>query len=77
MYEKDLTTALVGVVKRHGPRGFTFDDLARASRGHQGNVSDLASWLAEARSTGLVEDVGFDTGFGDVTLGPRRYRLAG
>ena len=77
MYEKDLTTALVKVAKRNGPRGFTFDDLARAGRGHRGSVSDLASWLAEARSTGFVEDIGFDPGVVGETLGPRRYRLAG
>ena len=76
MYEKDLAGALVGVARRRGANGFTFDDLARASRGHAGNVSDLATWLADARSTGVVVDVGFDCGPGGV-LGPRRYRLAG
>ena len=77
MYEQDLTRTLVGVARRRGQRGFTFDDLARASRGHRGNVSDLASWLAEARRTGFVEDLGFDPGVVGETLGPRRYRLAG
>jgi hypothetical protein len=77
MYEKDLTAALVDVAMRRGQRGFTFDDLARASRGQRGNVSDLAAWLANARSTGFVEDVGFDEGVGDMALGPRRYRVAG
>lgn len=77
MYEKDLRTALVQAVTRRGRRGFTFDDLARAGRGHHGSISDLASWLAEARSTGFVEDVGFDPGIQGEVRGPRRYRLAG
>lgn len=77
MYEKDLVTALVNVAVRRGRAGFTFDDLARAGVHHRGNVSDLAEWLAQARSSGFVEDLGFDDepGLGD--LGPRRYRLAG
>ena len=76
MHERDLTSALVTVARRNGSRGFTFDDLARASHGHRGTVSDLAFWLAEARRTGFVEDLGFDSGVAGETLGPRRYRLA-
>lgn len=77
MYEEDLTSALVNVAVRRGDRGFTFDDLARASRQHGGRVSDLAEWLAQARSSGWLEDLGFDAESGLQVLGPRRYRLAG
>jgi hypothetical protein len=78
MYEKDLTSALVNIVVRRGERGFTFDDLARAGHQHGGRVSELAEWLAQARSSGFVEDLGFDDGvIGVAVVGPRRYRLAG
>src|SRR4051794_40471579 len=72
----DPGPALVSVAVRRGPRGFTFDDLAVAGRHHGGRVSALAEWLAQARSSGLVEDLGFDviSGLGD--RGPRRYRIA-
>lgn len=77
MYEKDLTTALVDIAVRRGEQGFTFDDLARAGRRHGGRVSELAEWLAGARSSGFVEDLGFDGVVGTAVLGPRRYRLSG
>ena len=76
MYEKDLATALVNVAVRRGRTGFTFDDLARAAAHHRGTVSDLAEWLAQARSSGFVEDLGFDDLPVLQGFGPRRYRIA-
>jgi hypothetical protein len=77
MYEMDLTTELVNIAVRRGEQGFTFDDLARAGRQHGGRLSELAEWLAGARSSGFVEDIGFDGVAGTPVTGPRRYRLAG
>lgn len=76
MYEKDLVTALETVAQRRGSRGFTFDDLARAATHHRGTFSDLAEWLAQARSSGFLEDLGFDEETDLGVRGPRRYRLA-
>jgi hypothetical protein len=76
VYEKDLVSALVNIAVRRGRKGFTFDDLARAGMPHRGNVSDLAEWLAQARSSGFVEDLGFDDDEGLGVVGPRRYRMA-
>lgn len=76
MYGKDLVSALDEVAARRGHSGFTFDDLARAGARHRGHVSDLAEWLARARSTGFVEDLGFDEEVGLGVRGPRRYRIA-
>lgn len=76
MYERDLAGALVDVVVRRGPRGFTFDDLVRAGSKQQVALSHVADWLADARASGFVDDLGFDDGVGAQSLGPRRYRYA-
>jgi hypothetical protein len=76
MYEKDLASSLANVAVRNGGRGFTFDDLARAAVQYQATVGRVADWLAHARSSGFVDEVGFDAGMGHEPLGPRRYRLA-
>jgi len=76
VYEKDLVSALETVAERRGLGGFTFDDLARAGAHHQGTFSDLAEWLAGARSSGFLEDLGFDEETGLGVRGPRRYRIA-
>lgn len=68
---------LAGLVVRRGRRGFTFEDLLRVATRQQGTLGDVADWLAAARSSGLVCDVGFDEAEGHGLLGPRRYRLAG
>jgi hypothetical protein len=75
MYEKDLAAALAGVAVRRGARGFTFDDLIRAGARERVTISHVANWLAGARSSGFVEDMGFDDPIGGV-YGPRRYRIA-
>jgi hypothetical protein len=77
VYEKDLASALANVAVRRGGRGFTFDDLAGAAVRHRATISHVAEWLAAARSSAFVEEVGFDTGIGREALGPRRYRVAG
>lgn len=76
MYEKDLASSLANVAVRRAERGFTFDDLARAATTHRVTVSNVANWLAEARRSGFVEELGFDPGIGGERHGPRRYRLA-
>lgn len=76
MYEKDLVTALENVATRRGQQGFTFDDLAKAAAHHRGTFGELAEWLADARSSGFLEDLGFDEETDLGVRGPRRYRLA-
>lgn len=76
MYDRELDEALDWVATRGGGRGFTFDDLARAAARHDARLSDIAEWLARGRTTGRLEELGFDAGAGPVAVGPRRYRLA-
>ena len=76
MYEKDLAGDLAHVAVRRGGRGFTFDDLVRAATAQSATIGTVADWLAGARASGLVEDMGFDPGIADVERGPRRYRIA-
>lgn len=71
-----LALALERSSARKGPGGFTFTDLVEAGRAERASLSQLAAWLAEARSTGAVEDMGFDDGNDVRAIGPRRYRLA-
>ena len=75
MYEKDLASALANVAIRRAHRGFTFDDLIRAGSRERVTIGHVANWLASARSSGFVEDMGFDAPLGGV-YGPRRYRIA-
>ena len=76
MYEKDLASGLANIAVRRGPRGFTFDDLVRAATTQRVTIGTVADWLAHGRASGFLEDMGFDPGFAEVDLGPRRYRLA-
>ena len=77
MDEKDLGTTLAAVAVRRGTRGFTFDDLIRAAaRRRRVTIGSVADWLAGARSSGLVVDLGFDDDAQARGLGPRRYCLA-
>jgi hypothetical protein len=70
-----LDERLTRFVKHSTQRGFTLDDLARvAVRAELRSLTDLVDWLARARSSGLVEDVGFDPLPGAAGPGPRRYR---
>ena len=75
MLEKDLAQKLAGVAIRRGGRGFTFDDLTQVSLSSGALLSEVADWLAQARSAGFVEDLGFDWNVEDPAPGPRRYRL--
>jgi len=68
--------ALAHTVVRRGARGFTFEDLARVASRSRLTISFVADWLANARSSGFVEDVGFDPAPVSGHTGPRRYRLA-
>jgi hypothetical protein len=76
MRDRGLADALAGVALRRGSRGFTFDDLARAGIEQGATLGEVAEWLAQARSTGFLAELGFDAGIGGVGAGPRRYRLA-
>ena len=76
MYERDLATALAQTVMRRGARGFTFEDLLRVASRSRLTISAVADWLAMARSSGFVDDVGFDEGPRPGMTGPRRYRIA-
>jgi hypothetical protein len=75
MHETDLGRALGDVARRQGPRGFTFDDLARPARHQRATIGQVADWLARARTRGNVLDMGFDAGLRGLPDGPRRYRL--
>jgi hypothetical protein len=74
MSDMDLATALTDVARRRGARGFTFDDLARTARHRRATIGQVAAWLARARSTGDLADMGFDPGMRGLGDGPRRYR---
>ena len=76
MQERDLAIALAHTVVRRGARGFTFEDLLRVASRSRLTLSHVADGLAKARSSGFVDDVGFDEGPRPGTIGPRRYRLA-
>jgi hypothetical protein len=72
---EDLDVRLRRLVRHVGDRGFTFDELARAAT--QVDVVSLTAvveWLARARSSGAVEDMGFDPLPVGTGVGPRRYR---
>jgi hypothetical protein len=74
MSDMDLATALSDVARRRGARGFTFDDLARTGRHRRATIGQIADWLARARSTGDLADMGFDPRMRGLGDGPRRYR---
>lgn len=71
MSETDPGSALATMARTCGSAGFTFDDLARAGAEQRMSMGDLADWLARARSSGFVDDLGFDG-----AIGPRRYRIS-
>jgi hypothetical protein len=71
---QSLAAALHRCAARKGGEGFTFADLLRAGRPERASLSDLTAWLAQARATGAVEDVGFEIIDGSRAVGPRRYR---
>lgn len=75
MYERELASSLANVAVRKGSRGFTFEDLAGPVRAGRVSIVDVTDWLADARSTGFVAEMGFDPGVGEERFGPRRYRL--
>lgn len=67
-------TLLQTMQRAHRP--LSFDDLARAATGSGAHLSDVVSWLAEARAGGVVEDVGYAPGPGGRPVGPRRFQLS-
>ncbi|MDX6666279.1 MAG: hypothetical protein QOG68_2485 [Solirubrobacteraceae bacterium] len=75
MFEKDLAAVLADATVDSGRRGLTFDDLARAAPPERTTLGDVVDWLAQARASGFVEELGFDPGVGGFP-GPRRYRHA-
>jgi hypothetical protein len=61
------------VVSKRGDRGFCFDDLIGPAKYHGATIGELAEWLAQAQSSGLIETVVTDPA--ERTLG-RRFRIA-
>lgn len=74
-YTSQLSTALTNVAVRQGAVGFTFDDLTSPATDEGATIGEITSWLAHARSSEFVEDLGFDRA-GPLLLGPRRYRVS-
>ena len=70
----EVTTALAKMAKNRLKRGFTFEDLVRVGAVRQASLSELAEWLAEARSSGFVDDMGFDPVLHGTSRGARRFR---
>ena len=57
-------------------RPLSFDDLVHVVTGHGARISDVADWLATARSSGLITDEGFETEPDGSLTGPRLFALA-
>lgn len=73
-----LDQRLTRWIDHAGPRGFVFDDLVRAAlQVNCRSLTEVVDWLAHARSSGFVEDVGFDVLPDGSGVGPRRYRRSG
>jgi hypothetical protein len=57
-------------------RPLSFDDLIRVVSDQGARLSDVADWLATARASGLICDVGFEEGPDGAPVGPRLFVLA-
>lgn len=56
-------------------RPLSFQDLVSVVAPQGARLSDVADWLATARQSGMLEDVGFEEGE-EGPVGPRLFRLA-
>lgn len=57
-------------------RPLSFADLVDVVSGRGARISDVADWLATARSSGVIEDRGFQTAADGTIVGPRLFALA-
>lgn len=57
-------------------RPLSFQDLVSVVAPRGARLSDVADWLATARQSGMLTDVGFDAGPGGEARGPRLFALA-
>ena len=57
-------------------RPLTFDDLVQVATGRGARISDVADWMATARSSGLICDEGYETGPDGSPIGPRLFVMA-
>jgi hypothetical protein len=57
-------------------RPISFYDLVQVVSGQGAKLSDVADWLATARASGLIEDVGFELAPDGSPIGPRLFTLA-
>jgi hypothetical protein len=53
----------------------SMDDLVRAVARRGARLSEVADWIAQARSSGVIEDAGFATDESGRLAGPRRFRI--
>ena len=67
-----LGEMLTIVVRKRGEAGFCFDDLLPSAEYHGATIGELAEWMAQARSHGVIEAVVTDPA--ERTLG-RRFRF--
>lgn len=67
-----LSEMLTLVVRKHGDRGFCFDDLVGSAAYYGATVGELAAWMAQSQADGSIEAVVFDPA--ERTLG-RRFRI--
>lgn len=73
----DVLFACVRDAGGEGPGAGTvsMDDLVRAVARRGARLSEVADWIAQARSSGVIEDAGFATDDAGRLAGPRRFRL--
>lgn len=54
----------------------SFQDLVSVVAPQGARLSDVADWLATARQSGMIEDLGFEQSEGGEMVGPRLFALA-
>jgi hypothetical protein len=57
-------------------RPLSFQDLVSVVAPQGAHLSDVADWMATARQSGMLEDVGFEEAPDGSPVGPRLFRLA-
>ena len=57
-------------------RPLSFQDLVSVVAPQGATLSHVADWLATARQSGMIEDMGFDQTEGGEMVGPRLFALA-
>ena len=57
-------------------RPLSFQDLVSVVAPQGARLSDVADWLATARQSGMLEDVGFEEDPDGLPVGPRLFALA-